>query len=336
MTRPRFRGSLFVFTFLTALFVSTVPGTGSAFRNVKEGGPAIPITLPDVEGKEVAYAPDSGKVTVLSFVDLAQDRSKEQIRDLVDLHRELGSKGVDFLLVTKYTNTAEEAKKAAAEFGVKFPILIDKDQKAYGDYGLFILPSTGVIGKDGKFAFEHSSHSSDFKDLVGGKIKVLAGLMTEEEYKKKITPVESVQKSKEESEAERLMALGHTLAKRGMGSKATEKFAKAVEIDPANLDARISYGEALVAEKKYDEAMAQFSKAKELSPESREVKLGLGMVHLEKGEIDQAVQEISGAAMLNPKPQKAYYWLGRAYEKKGDLPNAVKYYRKAVEKLLSD
>jgi len=336
MKRPRVQGSLFVFTVLTALFASTVPGTGSAFRNLKEGAPAIAFTLPDAEGKEVAYTPDSGKVTVLSFVDLAQDRSKEQIRDLVDLHAELGSKGVDFYLVTKYNNTAEEAKKAAAEFGVKFPILLDKDQKAYGDYGLFILPSTGVIGKDGKFAFEHSSHGRDFKDLVGGKVKVLAGLMTEEEYQKRITPVESVQKSKEESEAERLLALGHTLRKRGMGSKATEKFARAVELDPNNLDARISYGEALVAEKKYDDAMTQLSKAKEISPDSREVKLGIGMVHLEKGETDKAIEEISGAAMLNPKPQKAYYWLGRAYEKKGDLANAVKYYRKAVEKLLSD
>jgi len=336
MARTRFRGSLFVFTFLTSLFVSTVPGTGSAFRNLKEGAPAIAFTLPDFEGKEVAFKPDGGKVTVMSFVDLAQDRSKEQIRDLVDLHAELGPKGVDFLLVAKYTNTAEEAKKAAGEFGVKFPILLDKDQKAYGDYGLFILPSTGVIGKDGKFAFEHSSHGRDFKEVVGGKVRVVAGLMTEEEYQKKITPVESVHKSKEQSEAERLLALGHTLRKRGMGSKATEKFAKAVELDPNSLDGRLSYGEALVAEKKYDEAMAQFSKAKELSPDSREVKLGLGMVHLEKGETDKAIEEISGAAMLNPKPQKAYYWLGVAYEKKGDLPNAVKYYRKAVEKLLSD
>jgi len=336
MTRPRFRGSLFVFTFLTALFASTVPGTGSAFRNLKEGAPAIAITLPDADGKEVAYAPGSGKVTVLSFVDLAQDRSKDQIRDLVDLYNELGSKGVDFLLVTKYTNTADEAKKAAAELGVKFPILLDKDQKAYGDYGLFILPSTGVIGKDGKFAFEHSSHSRDFKDLVGGKVRVLAGLMTEEEYQKRITPVESEHKSKEQSEADRLLALGHTLRKRGMGSKATEKFAKAVELDPNNLDARLSYGEALVAEKKYDDAMAQLVKAKEIAPDSKEVGLGLGIVHLEKGETDKALEEISGAAMLNPKPQKAYYWLGRAYEKKGDLQSAVKYYRKAVEKLLSD
>ncbi|MBI5418608.1 MAG: tetratricopeptide repeat protein [Deltaproteobacteria bacterium] len=336
MSRSRRRVPLFVFTFLAAVCFSTVPGTGSAFRNVKEGAPAIPFTLKDFEGKDFEFKPDSGRVTILSFVKLAQDRSKDQLRDLVALQGELGPKGVDFLIVSSYTDTPEDAKKVAAEMNVKFPILLDKDQRVYGDYGLFILPSTGIVGKDGKFAFEHSSHGRDFKDVVGGKAKVLAGLMTEEEYKKLVTPVEAVRKSKEENEAERLLALGRTLFKRGMPDKAADKFAKAVELDPKNPGGRIAYGESLVALKKYDEALVQFQKAKELSPASKDAQLGIGTVHLEKGEHDKAIREISEAAMLNPKPEKANFWLGVAYEKKGDLPNAVKYYRKAVEKLIKE
>ena len=93
---------------------------------------------------------------------------------------------------------------------------------------------------------------------------------------------------------------------------------------------------AYIWEEKYDEALVQFQKAKELDPNSKEAQLGIGTVHLEKGETDKAIEEISAAAMLNPKPGKAYYWLGAAYEKKGDLPNAVKYYKKALQKLLKD
>mgnify|MGYP001591376392 CR=1 FL=1 len=336
MSGHGYRIPLVVFAVLVALFFSTVPGTGSAFRNVKEGAPAIPFSLKDYEGKDFEFKPDSGKITVLSFVKLAQERSQDQIKDLVALQEELGPKGVEFIVISAYTDTPEDAKKVMAGTTIKFPVLMDKDQKVYGDYGLFILPSTGVIGKDGKFAFEYSSHGRDFKDMVGGKVKVLAGLMTEEEYKKRTTPVESVQKSKEESEADRQMALGKTLFKRGMADKAAEKFAKAVEFDPKNLDARIAYGESLVAMKKYDEALVQFQKAKELSPANKDAQLGIGTVHLEKGEVDTAIQEITQAAMLNPKPAKANFWLGAAYEKKGDLPNAVKYYKKAVEKLIRE
>jgi tetratricopeptide (TPR) repeat protein len=336
MTGRTVRGSIVLFTALISLFLSTVPGTGAAFRNMKEGSPALPFTLKDFDGKEVAFQPASGKVTILSFVKLSQDRSRDQLKDLVALHKDLSGKGVDFLVVASYTDTAEEAKKAVSELGVTFPILQDKDQKVYGEYGLFILPATGVIGKDGKFAFEHSSHGRDFKDVVGGKAKVLAGLMTEDDYRKATTPVESAKKSKEESESERLIALGHTLLKRGMPDKAAERFAKAVEVDPKNPVAHIAYGESLVAGKKYDAALVQFTKAKELAPNSKDAQLGIGTVHLEKGEVDKAIQEISDAAMLNPKPEKAYYWLGAAYEKKGDLPNAVKYYRKAIQKLIKE
>ncbi len=328
------RSPLILLSFLIALAVWTVPGTGAAFRNLKEGSPAIPFTLKTADGTDVAFKGDSGKVTVISFVDLSQSRSLEQMRDLVALQEEVGAKGVDFLFVTKYTNTVDEAKKAAADLKVKAPILFDKDQKVYGDYGLYILPSTGVVGTDGKFAFEYSSHGRDFGTVVGGRIKVLAGLMTEDDYKKSVTPVETVKKTKEAGEADKLLALGNTLLKRGMPDKAAEKFAKAVELDPKNVAAILAYGESLVAAKKYDLALAQFQKVKEINPQSKDAQLGIGSVHLEKGDIDTAIKELSEAAMLNPKPEKANFWLGAAYEKKGDLQSAVKYYRKAIEKLL--
>lgn len=336
MFKQTYRVSLFAFAFLTAIVFTTVPGTGAAFRNVKEGAPAIPFTLKDFDGKDVEFKPVPGKVAVLSFVDLSQERSKDQVKDLVALHSELASKGADFFLVTKYTNTPDEAKKIASELGVKFPILIDKDQRAYGDYGLYILPATGVIGKDGKFAFDHSSHGRDFKDVVGGRVKVILGLLKEEDYKKLVTPVESSHKSKEESAGERELALGRTLMKRGMPDKAIEKFAKVVELDPKNVDGRLAYGEALVSAKKYDDALLQFQKAKELAPQSKDAQIGVGTVQLEKGEADKAIETLTEASMLNPKPAKAFYWLGAAYEKKGDLPNAVKFYRKSLEKLLKD
>ena len=83
MARRTLRGSLVLFTALTALFLSTVPGGAAAFRNMKEGSPALPFTLKDFEGKDVEFKPDSGKVTVLSFVKLSQDRSIDQLKDLV-------------------------------------------------------------------------------------------------------------------------------------------------------------------------------------------------------------------------------------------------------------
>jgi tetratricopeptide (TPR) repeat protein len=330
------RASLALFTFLVGLFFFTVPSTGSAFRNVKEGAPALPFTLKDFEGKDFEFKPASGKVTVISFLKFSQERSVEQVKDLVALNNELASKGAAFIVVADSKDTADDVKKVVAAEKVPFPVLADPMQKVYADYGLYILPSTGVIGKDGKFVFEHASHGRDYKDVVGGKVKVLLGLMKEDEYKKLLTPVESVKKSKEESESERDLALGRTLLKRGMADKAAEKFGKAVQLDPKNVHARIAYGESLVAGKKYDDAMKQFEEAKKLAPQNKEIQVGIGTVLLEKGDADGAIKELNAASMLNPKPEKAYYWLGAAYEKKGDLANAVKFYRKAIDRLMKE
>jgi tetratricopeptide (TPR) repeat protein len=327
------RGPLFAVMLLLTLLLASTAGA-QAFRNLKEGDKAFPVSLKDAEGKDGAFSPDSGKVTVLAFIKSGQDRSQALVKDLAALRAELAPKGVDFVVVASYTDTPDEMKKAAADLGAQ--VLLDKDQKAYSDYGLFILPTAAVIGKDGKYILGYAGHSHDFRNVLGGRVKVLAGLMTEDEYKKLNTTVETVQKSKEESEAERLMTLGNTLVKRGMCDKAIEKFSKAVELDPKNAGARTAFGECLIAAKKPDEAKAQFEKAKELDPRSKDAQLGLGMVHLEKGETDKAIEVISEAAMLNPKPAKANYWLGAAYEKKGDLQNAVKFYKKAIEKLLKD
>ncbi len=330
------RTSLFVSTVLVGLFFFTVPGTGSAFRNLKEGAPAIAFSLPDVDGKTVDYKTDSGKITMLSFLKLSQDRSVDQLKDMVALHAELASKGVDFIVVATNTDNVDEAKKLVADLGIKFPILFDREQKVYSDYGLYILPTTGLIGKDGKFAFEHAGHGRDYKDVVGGKAKVLAGVMKEDDYNKLVTPVELVQKTREEGEAEKELAFGRTLIKRGMVDKAGAAFAKAVAFNPKNVQARIAYGESLVAVKQFDNALLQFEEAKTLAPSNREAQLGVGTVHLETGAIDNAITEITAAALLNPKPEKAWFWLGVAYEKKADYKNAALYYRKAVEKFIKE
>lgn len=328
--------SLFVFTVFVGVFFFTVPGTGSAFRNVKEGADGVAFNLKDAEGKAVDFKPASGKVTVLSFVKLSQDRSMDQMKDLAAMYDQLNAKGIEFLAITAYNDNVDEMKKTVSDLKLKFPVVIDAEQKVYGDYGLYILPSTAIIGKDGKLVFESAGHGRDYKDLVGGKMKVLAGLMTEEEYKKLNTPVESVEKSREEKEAEKEVNLGKTLIKRGMVDKAGAAFAKAVSHDPKNVVARVAYGESLVAAKQFDNAFLQFEEARKLAPANKEVQLGLGILHLEKGALDNAIKVIGEAATLNPHPEKAWYWLGAAYEKKGDLPNAVKYYRKAVEKFIKE
>lgn len=336
MRHRAFRGSLVLFGVAAALFMTTVPGTGAAFRNVKEGDPAAVVALKGIDGSDIEIKGVDGKVVVIAFVDVTQDRSVAMLKDLSALSGELAEKGVEFFVVAKYTNNADEARKVSGETGIKAPIALDTDQKAYDAYGLFILPSVGVIGKDGKLAFESTSHGRDFKDIVGGKIKVLAGVLSEEDYKSATVQTVTVQKSKEENEADRQLTLGKTLMKRNMVEKAADHFAKAVAADPKNNNARLALGEALIVGKKFEEAKPQFEEVLKLDEKNKEAQVGMGTVLLGTGDVDGALKILSDAAMLNPKPERANYWLGAAYEKKGDFENAAKMYRKVAEKMLKE
>ena len=119
MARHTIRRSLVIFTALLALFFSTVPGTGAAFRNLKEGSPAPAFALKDFEGKDVAYNPATGKVTVLSFVKLSQDRSRDELKDLAVLHKELSAKGVDFIALHGWTHVRMHGGEIACLKGLQ-------------------------------------------------------------------------------------------------------------------------------------------------------------------------------------------------------------------------
>ncbi len=330
------RYSRIVSCLIALAVILSVPASAPAFRAVKEGAEAIAFTLKDLDGRDVEFVPASGKPTVLAFIQLSQERSVDEIRDLAALHEQMKAKGVAFLGIISGRDDIAAAKKCMADLHVAFPILVDAGQKVYGDYGVYILPATGIVGKDGKLLFEQSGHTREFRDIVGGRLKVLVGMMTETDYRRIMAPPEPVVKSREESEAEKEVGLGKTLIKRGMPEKAGDKFARAVVLDPKNVPARIAYGNSLVSANQCDNAMLQFEAAKKLDPLNKDAQLGIGTVHLRRGAVDNAIACISEATKLNPRPERAWFWLAAAYEKKGDFPNAVKFYRKVGEKVLAE
>jgi tetratricopeptide (TPR) repeat protein len=316
--------------------VLSLPGPGAAFRNLKEGATPAAFALKDLGGQEVRFDPAAGKATVLCFLEVSQGRSVDALKDLVRMQSRPEAKDVAFVGIIPGNDNLAEAKRLVAEFKVGFPVLVDEGQKLYGEYGLYILPSTAIVGKDGKLVFEQAGHMRDYDAAVGGRLKVLAGLMKEDDYRKSMTPIESAPRSREEGEADKEVALGNTLLKRGMVDKAGEKFAMAVRFDPKHVKARIALGETLLASKQLDNALLQFEEAGRLAPGNKDAQLGVGMVHLARGAVDNAIRLITEATMLNPRPEKATFRLGTAYEKKGDYANAVKCYRKVCEKLLKD
>ena len=113
--------------------------------------------LKDLDGKEVSLASfkNSGKVVLLNFWATWCGPCKAEIPGFVELQE----KYKDKLMIIGYSvdDTAELAKKYAAEYKMNYPILLGEGredvQDAYGP--IWGIPASFIISKDGKVCRKH-------------------------------------------------------------------------------------------------------------------------------------------------------------------------------------
>jgi thiol-disulfide isomerase/thioredoxin len=113
--------------------------------------------LKDIDGKEVALSSfkDSGKVVLLNFWATWCGPCKAEIPGFVELQE----KYKDKLTIIGYSvdDTAELAKKYAAEYKMNYPILLGEGredvQDAYGP--IWGIPASFIISKDGRVCRKH-------------------------------------------------------------------------------------------------------------------------------------------------------------------------------------
>ena len=111
--------------------------------------------LKDLEGKEVQLSSFKGKVVLLNFWATWCGPCKAEIPGFVELQE----KYRDQLTIVGYSvdDTAELAKKYAAEYKMNYPILLGEGredvQDAYGP--IWGIPASFLISKDGKVCRKH-------------------------------------------------------------------------------------------------------------------------------------------------------------------------------------
>ena len=113
--------------------------------------------LKDMDGKEVMLSSfkDQGKVVLLNFWATWCGPCKAEIPGFVELQEKYRDK----LVIIGYSvdDTAELAKKYAAEYKMNYPILLGEGredvQDAYGP--IWGIPASFIISKDGKVCRKH-------------------------------------------------------------------------------------------------------------------------------------------------------------------------------------
>lgn len=308
----------------------------AAFRNLKEGAEAFDFTLKSTKSEDVTLSAFQGKAVVLAFLRQGQDKSEKVLKALAGLDPAVASKTQVLGVVV---NPGEgDAAAWVEKAGNGLTVLLDPGEEVYGKYGGLVAPSTGVLKPGRVFVGEVAGYSAGYKDELEGVLKVALGLATAAEVKAAADKSGGADIPEARRAAEREVEQARKLIERKMKDKALDAAKQAVVSDETYPAAQTLLGRLLLdaSDANADEALGHFEKALALAPKDVDAKIGVARVKAAKGDYEGAAVALEDAAKLNPKPEKVYYQLGLVYEKSGKNEKAAEWYRKALERILSE
>jgi peroxiredoxin len=102
-----------------------------------------------IDGQTVSLASLSGKVVVLNFWATWCQECRPEMPLFEQLHRQFVAQGLSVIGVNTRERTAA-IRAYAKELRLTFPLVLDQKGAIYAAYGVVGLPTTFVIGRDGR------------------------------------------------------------------------------------------------------------------------------------------------------------------------------------------
>ena len=128
------------------------PPTSPA-SEVKEHAPNFTLAL--LEGKSFQFSEHKGKPVLINFFASWCLPCREEMPVLVKTAREYAPKGVVFLGIA-VDDTEEKMKDFIVKYEVNFPVGLDKTAEVQKSFGLYGIPTTYFIDKNGIINYFHS------------------------------------------------------------------------------------------------------------------------------------------------------------------------------------
>jgi len=130
----------------TAIFVLLLVG-GAAFLWFSPSGmqqaPAVTVTT--LDGKSLPLASLQGRPVLVTFWATTCPGCVQEIPHLVDLHRELGPKGLEIVAIAMSYDPPEQVKKLVLMKQVPYTVALDTDGSAAKAFGNVQLTPTSFL-----------------------------------------------------------------------------------------------------------------------------------------------------------------------------------------------
>ena len=146
---------LLTFLFLQTLIPISVLGHEDSFAKMGVVSPrnekiAPNFILETVTGEKISLKDFKGKAVLLNFWATWCQPCKKELPSMQRIYEELRSEGVEVVAISIDRTKKERVKQYRKNHNLTFPILLDPGQKVRKDYFILGLPTSYLIGIDGK------------------------------------------------------------------------------------------------------------------------------------------------------------------------------------------
>lgn len=118
-------------------------------RGYSSGTPPPPFSGHTLEARQVSMADLRGKVMVVNFWASWCRECRPEMPALERLHRELAPRGLAVIGINAREDR-EAVRRYAKDLDLTYALVLDPDGKINASYGVVGLPTTVVVGRDGR------------------------------------------------------------------------------------------------------------------------------------------------------------------------------------------
>lgn len=325
-----------VLSWVTLFVIGSHLSLALAIGHHKQGDRVPNLAIRTVDGKQISLDEQKGKITVLAFWKQDDEKSSKMLTDLSRISQEFQNKDVTFLAINGDKASERQIREMALAKEPTCLFVSDPDLITYSTLGILVLPTTLIVGTDGKLAFIQDLYSRNFYTQTRAYVRFLLGEITQEQLNSELDPGTSVKLSPARIKAERYVNLGRVLLDIKEKAKAREALKKAVEADASFPEPHLLLAGLCLEDKELRGAGAELEQALILCPSPREGKLLQGLTYAGQGEDGLAIAVLQELVENNPQPPpEAYYEMGRIYEKQEKISEALEAYQTALKLLLA-
>jgi hypothetical protein len=246
-----------------ALAIVASPRPAAGFRNVARGEVIADRTMATLDGRRAPLLA-AGKVNVFVFVRTGHDHSESALRQLAQLEREVAGKPVRLAVVVSGGEIPMEVARLVHEAGVHAPVLVDSDDALYGELGVAMYPSAGIVGRDRKLTGFQPFRKVNYLDAMRGRVQFALGEIDEAALAKILDP--GVEPIPGGGRVHARINLAKLLLGAGDPRGAVASARASIALDPRSAEAHALLAEALAKAGECEEASKEAKVARQLAP----------------------------------------------------------------------